>query len=339
MKKFSCFLLLASCLMLLASCSKGAQSVTSLDPKAVVATIGDVGITASELDEAVKGRLQRVEQEIYEIKKGVLDDLVEKKIIEQAASKDGKSVGDYLKANVDDKATPPTDEEVKSFYDARKDQMGGKPFKDMQNQVKGYLTEAKKQGARQQLLASLRSSANIKINLQPPRIDIEAGDNPSIGPKGAPITIIEFTDYQCPFCSRVRATMNQVIGEYKDQVRYVLRDFPLSFHQFAKKAHEAAHCAGDQGKYWDYNKELWANQQTLQPDKLKEYAKKLKLNSGKFDKCLDSGKYTKKVEENVEYGMSVGAQGTPSFFVNGIFISGARPFGDFKKIIDQELKK
>lgn len=339
MKKISVLLALFACLGI--ACKGGNTSSIAVtgDPGAVVATVNDVNITAGELSEAAKNRLQKIEQEVYEVKKDTLDGLVEKKLVEQAAAKQGKTAEAYIKESVDDKVTPPSDDEVKSFYEARKDQMGSKPLKDAQDSIKMFLTQGKKQGLQQQLIGGLHATANVKINLEVPRVDVEAGDNPSLGAKNAPITLIEFTDYQCPFCSRVRATVNQLIDDYKDKVRYTLRDYPLPFHQFAKKAHEAAHCAGDQNKYWEYNKELWAHQQALQPDKLKEYAKGLKLDAKDFDKCLDGGKYTKKVEENAEAGSNVGVQGTPSFFINGIFLSGARPISDFKNIIEQELKK
>lgn len=344
MQKIVTKLVLFAAAIVLVSCGEGNKSAVSstavsADPTSVVAVVNDVNVTAADLDAVVKGKLQKVDQEIYEIKKDTLDDLVEQKLIEQAAKKQNKSVEAYIKENIDDKITPPTDDEVKSFYDSRKEQMGGKSLKDAEGTIKTYLLQARKQGTRQQLISGLRASGNVKINLDPPRIEVEIGDNPTIGPKNAPITIIEFTDYQCPFCSRVRPTITQLMDDYKDKIRYSLRDFPLSFHQFAKKAHEAAHCAGDQGKYWEYSKELWANQQALQVEKLKEFAKNVKLNVKKFDECLDKGKYTKAVEDNVAYGASVGAQGTPSFFINGIFLSGAQPVAAFKKIIDNELQK
>jgi protein-disulfide isomerase len=158
-----------------------------------------------------------------------------------------------------------------------------------------------------------------------------------MGPKNAPITIIEFTDYECPFCGRVRPTITQIMDKYKGKVRYVLRDYPLPFHGNAKKASEAAHCAGDQKKYWEMNKLLFQNQKTLGVGELKKYAKDIGLNTGKFDKCLDSGKYTKKVDENQAYGSKVGVNGTPAFFINGIVLSGAQPVGAFTEIIDAEL--
>ncbi len=342
-KKILGLTLVAACFIIIAACGQGKKAsapvAASANPGEVVASVDGTSITAAELDEAAKSRLQRVAQEIFEAKKDVLDDLVENKMIEAAAKKQGKSVEAYLKENIDDKITAPSDDEIKSFYESRKDQLGGKSLKDTEGQIKTFLSNSKKQGLRQQLISGLKTASNVKINLVQPRVEIDVGDAPTIGPKSAPVTIIEFTDYQCPFCSRVRPTVNQIIDEYKDKVRYALRDFPLSFHQFSKKAHEAAHCAGDQGKYWEYSKELWANQQALQVEKLKEYAKTLKLSQKKFDECLDSGKYTKAVEANVAAGAAAGAQGTPSFFINGIFLSGARPIGDFKNIIDNELKK
>jgi protein-disulfide isomerase len=326
--------------MFIASCNKGpATSVTSADPGDIVAVVNDAPITAAELDKEAKSRLQRVDQEIYQIKKDSLDEMVEAKLIEQAAAKQGKNVEEYLKENIDDKAVAPAEDEIKSFYEARKEQMGGKTLKDVEDDIKKFLSQSRKQGLRQQLISGLKASANVKIKIEPPRVTIDTGNNPSIGPKGAKIQLVEFTDYQCPFCGRVRPAINQLIDDYKDKLRYTLMDFPLSFHQYAKKAHEAAHCAGDQGKYWEYNKDIWSKQQALQVDELKKYAKELKLNTKKFDECLDSGKYTERVEENVKIGANAGAQGTPSFFINGIFLSGARPVGDFKKIIDDELSR
>lgn len=340
LKKLTLLVLLASCVIITASCGKGMNTtIASTNPGEVVATINGESITSADLDKEAKNRLQRVEQEIYQVKKESLDEMVVTKLIEQAAKKQGKSVEAYLKENIDDKVPPPTEDEIKSFYEARKDQMGNKPMKEMEATIKTFLSQNRKQGLHQQLIGGLRATANVKINIEPPRVTIDTGDNPSIGPKGAKIQLVEFTDYQCPFCGRVRPAINQIIDEYKDKVRYTLMDFPLSFHQFAKKAHEAVHCAGDQGKYWEYNKEIWSKQQALQVDKLKEYAKELKLNPKKFDECLDSDKYTKLVEKNTKVGADAGAQGTPSFFINGIFLSGARPVGDFKKIIDDELSR
>lgn len=320
---------------LFASCSGPQDS----KPDDIVAVINGTNILASELDEAARPRLKRVEQDIYEIKRNALDDKIQEKLLEQAAAKENLGVDKYLEKNVDKKISPPTEEEIKQFYKARKDQIGAKTYEQMKDTISSFLVQDRQNTARQTLLAGLRSEAKIEVKLSPPRIEVEAGDSPYMGPKNAPVTVIEFTDYQCPFCGRVRPTVNQITSEYKDEVKYVIRDFPLSFHQYAKKAHEAAHCAGDQKKYWEYNKILFSDQNALQIEKLKKYASDLKLNTNKFNKCLDEGKFAKKVEEDIKVGIDAGVSGTPAFFVNGILVSGARPFSEFKRMIDEELKR
>lgn len=303
----------------------------------VVATVNGTNITDADLVDAAKEDLKQFDMQVYKIKKGALDDLIEKKLIEAAAKKDGKSVDEYVKINIDDKVKKAGDEDIKAFYESHKDQVGGKSFDEVKESISQFMNRGAVQTAHNDLMAQLRKDAKVEIKLEPPRAAVEVGDNPTMGPKNAPITIIEFTDYECPFCSRVRPTITQVMDKYKGKVQYVLRDYPLPFHGNSKKAHEAAHCAGDQKKYWEMNKLLFQNQKALSIGDLKKYAKDINLNTGKFDKCLDSGKYTKKVDENQAYGSKVGVNGTPAFFIDGIALSGAQPLNAFTEIIDAEL--
>lgn len=171
------------------------------------------------------------------------------------------------------------------------------------------------------------------------RLDVSVDDDPSIGPEDAPVTIVEFSDYQCPFCARAEPTIEQVLKEYEGKVRLVYRDFPLSFHQNAQKAAEATECADEQGKFWEYHDKLFENQDALDVNNLKQYAKDLGLDSSKFDNCLDSGKYTEEVQKDLADGQSLGVSGTPAFFINGRLVSGAQPFSAFKQVIDGELAK
>lgn len=325
------------------SSTTGGSSAAPAAPKVAsgdaAATVGDLTISDGELTEKAKTRLQRVENDIYKIKMDVLNQMIDEKLIDDAAKKENLSKEEFIKKEVDSKITKPSEDEIKKFFEARKDQMGDKKFDDVKAQIEKLLEQNRRMGAQNAMMSKLRADAKIKINLEPPRVTVEVGDGPFIGPKDAKVTIVEFTDYQCPFCSRVRGTINELLTTYKDKIRYTLKDFPLSFHQFAKKAHEAALCAGDQDKYWDYNKFLWENQTALDIKDLKEYAKKAKLDTGKFDKCLDSGKHTADVEKNFNYGQSLGVTGTPSFFVNGIMMSGAKPLEEFKQIIDTELNR
>jgi protein-disulfide isomerase len=188
---------------------------------------------------------------------------------------------------------------------------------------------------------------------QPPRVvaNVSTAGNPIKGKKDAPVTLVEFSDYQCPFCSRFfQTTLPTLTKEYIDtgKVRYAFRDFPLDqIHPNARKAAEAAHCAGDQGKYWEMHDLLFQNQRALEIDKLKAYASRLDLDSAAFATCVDTDKYKAKVQKNLEDGVEAGVRGTPSFFVGktrpdgtiqGVMISGARPATDFRQEIDRHLQ-
>jgi protein-disulfide isomerase len=179
---------------------------------------------------------------------------------------------------------------------------------------------------------------------------VSVGDNPTLGRKDAPVTIVEFSDYQCPFCRQfVQNTLPALKKEYVEagKVRYVFRDFPLDqIHPQARKASEAARCAGDQGKYWEMHDTLFQNQQALQPDQLKTHASGLGLDEKAFAACLDAGKYQASVKQNYDEGVSAGVRGTPSFVigktrsdgtVEGFVISGARPANDFRQEIERVL--
>ena len=173
----------------------------------------------------------------------------------------------------------------------------------------------------------------------------DADDDAFLGKKNAPVTLIEFTDYQCPFCSRhATQTSPQIIKEYVDtgKVKYVLRDFPLGFHSNAQKAAEATECADDQGKFWEMHDKLFENTQALDVASLKSYASALGLNSSKFDDCLDSGKYEQEVKDDMADGQASGITGTPGFVIldkkgKGTKLSGAQPFAKFKEALDAAL--
>ena len=316
-----------------------AFSLMSCGDSQVAATINGKPIYTKDLDQAFGGRIA---QQIYNMRKNTLDDLIDQKILEQAAAEKKMTVDALLKAEVDAKLTEPTDEEIKAIYDSNKDKFGGDPLEKVRGQIANYLKQNRKNIQKEQFLSQLKLKTKVETKLVSPpvqRIKVEAGDNPAIGPENAKVTVIEFTDYQCPFCGKARPTVQQMIDTYKDNLRYVLRDFPLSFHQDSFAAHVASHCAGEQGKYWEYNKILFNSQTALKPDKLKEYAKQVGLDTKKFDECLDSNKYAGKIQQNMEEASKAGVSGTPSFFINGIMISGAQPFSKFKEIIDEELKK
>jgi protein-disulfide isomerase len=178
------------------------------------------------------------------------------------------------------------------------------------------------------------------VLLDPPRqnITVDAND-PSSGPASAPITVVEFSDYQCPFCARVVPTLSKIRQTYGDKVRVVFKDFPLPNHAEAPKAAEAAHCAGEQGKYWEMHDRLFANQRALGVPALKQAAAGLGLDAAKFDQCLDSGKHAAAIAEDMKQGEALGVQSTPTVYINGRAILGAQPFEVFQMVIDEELAR
>jgi protein-disulfide isomerase len=324
--------------------AKAAAAAPAADPNAPVAKIGTEVITAKELDEFAKGELKKLEQQYqeqtYQVRRQALDGMILKRIVDARAKAAGKSPEDYVKAEVLDKLPPPTDAEIQQVYDAAKAQ--GRdlpPIAQVREPIVRFIQNQKATAAAQAYYEKLKTDAKVEVLLpvyRPPRQAVEA-KGPSRGPATAPITIVEFSDFECPYCGRAEETVSEVMRVYGDKIRLVYRDLPLPNHAAAPKAAEAAHCAGEQGKYWEMHAKLFANQRALDIPALKGYAKDLKLDQAKFDKCLDSGATAALVEEGRKAGNDAGVNGTPAFFVNGILISGAQPFDAFKEVIDAEL--
>jgi protein-disulfide isomerase len=340
MKK-SLFVMLTLSLIVV-GCNKGAKKSAAPaaveDGAMVIATINGENVTVNDIQDLVADKMQKINMELYDIRKGGVDQLVEEKLLAMEAKKQGVSEEELIKKEVTSKIEV-SDKDIQGFYTQRKDSFKDKKIEEVKDRIRSYLVSSQTRNQRQTYIAKLKKDAKVTLLIEPPRFNVSTDDDPSIGPKDAPITIIEFTDYQCPFCGRARDAINQILKEYEGKVHYVLRDFPLSFHKDAQKAHEAAECANDQDKYWDYNKILFNNQRSLKVEELKSYAKRIKLDLAKFDKCLDSDKYKDEVQADLRDGQNNGVTGTPSFFINGRNLSGARPFEDFKKIIDDELER
>jgi protein-disulfide isomerase len=321
--------LVISALALAASCQSTAPATRAPDgdASAPVARYTDGVITASELDAAV-----------YESKKQALDQILVRRLVEKKAKAEGITPEQLVKREVQDKLKPPTDAELKAFYEEQKARQPLPPFDQIKERIGQYLEQGAAQKAQQAFVEKLRSEAKVEILLAPPRVQV-AATGPSRGPEKAPVTIVEFSDFECPYCVRAEDTIKQVMKEYDGKVRLVYRDFPLPFHPNAQKAAEAAHCAGDQGKYWEMHETLFQNQKALAVADLKNHAKTIGLDGPKFEKCLESGEKAKEVDEHKRAGAEVGVTGTPAFFVNGVILTGAQPFNEFKTLIDKELAK
>ena len=306
------------------------------EPDQVVATVGDHKITEKELDAKIKSQLAGEESKIYDLKVEAIQAMAEQYALEQAARKENLSPDAYLKKHLPPKKL--TDTDAKLFYDQHKEIQARYPKYDV---IKGRLLEALQaqndQQQREALLDQLRKQQPVTVMLVAPRVEVKSAGHPEIGAKDAPITIVEFSDFQCPFCGRAEPTLKQVREKYGDKVRLIYMDFPLGIHDHAIDAASAGRCAGEQGKFWEFHDAMFADQSKLKPDDLKGDAKKLGLDSAKFNECFDKGKYKAGIESDLAQGHDLGIDGTPAFFINGRPLNGAQPFERFAQTIDEEL--
>jgi protein-disulfide isomerase len=343
------FLAVATALALATACQSQRPAQGGADAKkedkTPVARFGDTTITASELDDMVKGDLGRMEQQYlqqrYQMRKEALEALVSQKLVEAKAKAQGVTPQELLKREVLDKIAEPTEAEQKQVYDQAK--AGGQqlpPYDQVKGEIVRFMKNQKLQPALSAYYQTLKAEAKAEVLLppyEPPKVEVNA-TGPSKGPQDAKVTIVEFSDFQCPFCQRAEVTVQKVLATYGDKVRLVYKDYPLPNHPLAPKSAEAAHCAGDQQKYWEMHERLFSTGKLEQAD-LKQHAKDLGLDAAAFDKCLDSGEKAQVVEANRKAGTEAGVSGTPAFFINGRLISGAQPFEEFKRIIDLELSR
>lgn len=305
----------------------------------VVAVVDGKEITEPELRERIRGELLRLETQIYEVRRNGVDELISEYLLEQAAKARGLSADQLLKQEVDGKISGVTPKDVEDFYTANQSRIR-KPLDEVRGQILNYLQQTRLNDARREYLKGLRDKAQVKLFLKPPVVDVSAGEAPFKGPQDAPITIVEFSDFQCPFCKQVVSVLSQVLEQYPGRVKLAFRDFPIpSIHPHAQKAAEAAHCAEEQGKFWEYHDLLFAKQDELPTENFVDYARSLGLEAAVFQTCLESHRQKDRVEHNHADGMKVGVSGTPAFFINGRLLSGAQPLEAFKTMIDEELER
>jgi len=295
-----------------------------------VARIGTQSITAKELDKEVATDLLRLDrdyrQQIYQVKRAKLDELIQKRVLEARVKAAGvKDERALFEKEVLPTVQDPTIADAQKLYDEV--QQSGRqlpPFDEIKDQVLMAVKQRKAEEAVSTYVAKAMADAGVVVNLPAYRMPVDTA-GPSQGPEKAPITIVEFSDFQCPYCVKAEATVKQVLAAYPGQIRLVYRDFPLPMHPLAPKAAQAAQCALDQSKYWEMHGKLFASQGQLEVPSLKQYAREVGLNGDTFDKCLDSNEKEKVVDANHKYGETLGVQGTPAFFINGRFLNGAVP--------------
>ncbi len=307
------------------------------DAPAVLATVDGRNITEADIAKNIAAQMTQINNQIYATKKRAVDALIADQLLDQEAKKRGVSREELLKQEVKDKVTPVTDAEVEKVYNDNKDKVGGRTLAELKAPITQQLQNSREQQRQQEFIRELRKTAAIKMELKPPMVDVATDGAPVRGNANAPVTIVEFSDFQCPFCARAEGEIVKVRDTYKDQVKIVYKDYPLPIHPNAPKAAEASRCAREQDKYWEYHDVLFANHNALEVPNLKKFAADLKLDTAKFDTCLDSGKYADEIAKDMAEGSRVGVSGTPAFFINGRLISGAQPFSAFQEAIDDAL--
>ncbi len=305
---------------------------------AVLAKVGDTEISTSEVEALVAAELVQVRNQRHQAMEQGLARAVSERLIELEAAARGVTTDELLEAEVQGKVAEVSQEQVDAFYEERKQEIRA-PKEQVEGQIRQYLQQQQGGGFYQELIAGLEEKYGVERLLEAPRVQISAV-GPAKGPEDALVTIVEFSDFECPFCSRVLPSLRQVMENYSDTVRVVFRQFPLnSIHPRAQKAAEASLCADDQGKFWEMHDVMFEEQKSLEVAQLKEKAARLELDAEAFAACLDGDKYAEQVAADLSDGQAAGVSGTPAMFINGRFINGAVPYETLKEIIDRELER
>ena len=333
----------ASVLLLTACSSSSAQQSRAQGPAEVVAVVGSKSITLAQVDERALQQpasdfgAVKLAQALYQARRDSVEELINDTLLQQDAAARKLDAAKIIEQDITSKVVPPTDEDAALFYNQNRVRMQNAPLEQARDAIKQYLVQQRTLSARQVYLDGLRAKTDIRITLEPPRQVVATDGRPAKGPESAPITIIEFSDFQCPFCLTAFPTVQSVLSTYGDKIHFVYRHYPLANHPRARPAAEAAACANEQGKFWAFHDRLFGNQQLLEDADLKQHAAQLGMDAAQFNSCYDSRKYTADVDADIRAGDQAGVSGTPAFYINGRMLSGAQPLEAFKQIIDEEL--
>jgi protein-disulfide isomerase len=289
-------------------------------------------------------QILRAESQLYAIRRKAIDDAIARRLLEREAARRSVTVETLLAQEVDAKVTPPTDADVDAQLARRQ---GGPTLSDEERHearagMRAALTEQRRAEQRQKLVTTLRERAKIVVDLEPPvlMIPIATDGEPARGAADAPVTIVEFSDFQCPYCRQAQATLKTLMERFPGKVRIVHRDFPVTrLHPGAERAAEAARCAGEQGKFWEYHDILYAGSGKQTEADLVRHASELSLDAASFADCLRSKRQVSAVARGLADGKQIGVTGTPTYFINGTPLIGARPLSEFVALVERELQR
>ncbi len=321
------------------SCAQPAtdSTPTAGDPE-VVARIGDETISADELEQISGAALLGLRQQMYDAKMQALENRIFEILVDRAAAAAGQDKDLWLQENLFNVVPEPDEAEIQKVmaqYRSRLDKDDAKA----RQQVVDYLKQSVGQKTEIELRNRLSEEAGVEILLSPPRVTpVVSESSPSRGAVDAPVVLIEYTDFQCPYCVRVQDTLETLHNRYGDSLRMVFKNLPLQMHQQARFAAEVGLCAEDQGGFWPMHDWLFANSKNIVRESVVAQAKAQGLDVDALNACLDAGEYAPQVEQEMKEANGFGITGTPGFLVNGRVLTGAQPLENFIKVINEELR-
>ena len=323
-----CCLIFAAIMICQVGLHAFAQSPTDL-----VAEVGGVAITQADLQKDEAGKLLQARYQYYQAQNKAVDDLIDKKLLEQKAQRENLTVDQLVARDITSQVQNPTEDQMKVFYEGLETDQ---PYEAVRDKILEKIRQVRTDKAREAYLKALRAQADVHVALAGPTADVNVENANWLGSKSAPVLVVEFADYECPYCQRVAPDIKKITDEFGGKIALAYKDFPLPMHSHAEKAAEAARCAGQQGKFWEFHDELF-ERKGLDVDQLKAAARALHLDSAGFDRCLDSGKESAAVAQDRADGLGLGLSGTPSFFINGHYYSGALEYSAMRQLIEQQL--
>jgi protein-disulfide isomerase len=276
---------------------------------------------------------------VHQVRESALKNLVVERLLMEEAKKQSVEIEEYVRKEAEKAHQPATDARLRELYNELVPP-GGPAFEEIKIQLAQRLAQQDAQQAMGALMERVIKQHDVKWQLKMPalpKVDVKADDDPVLGDAKAPVEVIEFSDFQCPYCAKVASVLHALVAKYPGKVKVVFRDFPLSFHENARPAAMAATCAHEQGKFWAMHDQLFKNQGQLEMKALKTYARVAGLNGEKFDECLASAKYDAEITKDLKDGEAAGVEGTPSFFVNGRPFSGSPSLEELSQAVDAAL--
>jgi len=296
------------------------------------------GEPIEEADVALTGEEWQTKQRLFELRYRAVQRAITQALLTREAEKQELSVDELVQAQIGSKVGVPTNREVQDFYEAQKEKIN-RPLKDVRDQIVLTLQEAKASSHLSDYVASLRSASEVKVLVEPVRFPVSLEDVRSEGPEDAAVTVVEFADFQCPYCRRAQATLAALREEYKDRVRWVFKDLPLpDIHPEAVRAAMAARCADQQKKFWPFQAKLF-ELELFTDENYEKAAKEAGVNAKKLMDCLNEGSVEQDVAREATEARNFGIGATPLFLINGIQLTGAQPITEFRTVINQELER